>query len=61
MDKVHLYRDDSDSGEYRWRRVSENGLEVSASSEGYDHHSDALQNILDTQGGQEFEIVDETE
>jgi uncharacterized protein YegP (UPF0339 family) len=38
MDVVHTYRDIA--GEYRWRRVSENGQVVADSGEGYVHESD---------------------
>lgn len=39
-DTVEIYKDDA--GEYRWRRVSENGRIVATSGEGYvDHYGAA--------------------
>jgi uncharacterized protein YegP (UPF0339 family) len=48
MDKVTLYRDAS--GEWRWRRQSENGLIVATSGEGYHNHDDALNMAREVNG-----------
>lgn len=54
MDKLTLYKDDA--GEWRWKRQSENGEIVAASTEGYVHQYSALANIEQTQVGP-FELI----
>jgi uncharacterized protein YegP (UPF0339 family) len=48
MDTVHLYVDES--GEWRWRRQSENGRIVADSSEGYLHFDDCKDMARDVNG-----------
>jgi uncharacterized protein YegP (UPF0339 family) len=54
VDKVRVYQ--SDNGEWRWRRQSENGEVVAASTEGYSRKGGALTNLEQTQAGP-YELI----
>lgn len=43
-DKIHGYIDAA--GEWRWRKVAPNGVQVSASGEGFGNRADAIDSAL---------------
>jgi uncharacterized protein YegP (UPF0339 family) len=57
MDVVHFYQDVA--GEWRWRRKSENGENVSESGEGYQNRSDCDSIARDVNGEDVEYVYDE--
>jgi uncharacterized protein YegP (UPF0339 family) len=57
MDEVQLFKDES--GEWRWRRRSENGKIVATSGEGYHNYTDAISMAEDVNGADQVEWTSE--
>jgi uncharacterized protein YegP (UPF0339 family) len=59
-DTIHVYKDNADPAEYRWRRIAANGEEVAESGEGYSDKSGAVEAATREADGK-ANILDDTE